>query len=50
MSCMRSTGSSPATTLIFEDSEVGIQGAKSVTSNVIEVIDVEDTINEMRKL
>jgi|TARA_R110002074_G_scaffold162057_1_gene320483 beta-phosphoglucomutase len=50
LDCMKETSSSSPTTIIFEDSEVGIQGAKSVTSNVIEVIDVEDTINEMRKL
>jgi len=47
---MNITDSNPTTTLIFEDSEIGIQGAKSVTSNVIEVIDVQDTITQMKKL
>jgi len=50
INCMNITDSNPTTTLIFEDSEIGIQGAKSVTSNVIEVIDVQDTITQMKKL
>lgn len=50
INCMGIAGSDSATTLIFEDSEVGIQGAKIVTPNVIEVKDVEDTITQMRKL
>ena len=48
--CMRWTGSTPENTIIFEDSIVGIQCAKATGATVIEVTDVDHTIQEMRKL
>ena len=45
--CMKYTGSSLATTAIFEDSPVGIQCAKATGAMVIEVDGVEDTIKKI---
>ena len=45
--CMQATGSTVHTTVIFEDSPVGINCAKSTGAKVIEVSDVEDTIKKM---
>ena len=47
--CMRATGSGSATTLIVEDSEVGINCAKSTGANVCEVADVSDMLKKMEK-
>lgn len=48
--CMKYTNSTPETTTIIEDSEVGIQCARATGANVIEVENVEDTIRKVRKL
>ena len=48
--CMRWTNSTPEDTIIFEDSEVGIQCALSTGARVIRVTDVNHTIEEMKKL
>lgn len=48
--CMQHTGSEPATTLIFEDSPMGIECAYSSGAQVIEVTGVEHTKQEMRRL
>lgn len=45
--CMRSTGSAISTTVIFEDSPVGIQCARATGATVVEVLDVEDTIKKI---
>lgn len=45
--CMRYTGSAPGTTVIFEDSPVGIQCANATGATVIEVKNVEDTIKKL---
>jgi beta-phosphoglucomutase-like phosphatase (HAD superfamily) len=47
---MRWTNSTPEDTIIFEDSEVGIQCALSTGARVIRVTDVNHTIEEMKKL
>lgn len=48
--CMAHTGSERATTLIFEDSPMGIACAYSSGAQVIEVTGVEHTKQEMRRL
>ena len=48
--CMRWTRTTPQQTIIFEDSPVGIQCANATGCTVIEVTDVEHTIQEMKKL
>lgn len=48
--CMRYTDSTKENTYIFEDSEIGIQCARSTGANVIEVTDVEDTIRKIYTL
>ena len=48
--CMQHTGSERATTLIFEDSPMGIACAYSSGAQVIEVTGVEHTKQEMRLL
>lgn len=48
--CMRWTGSTPESTIIFEDSIVGIQCALSTGAQVIKVTNVDHTINEIKKL
>jgi beta-phosphoglucomutase-like phosphatase (HAD superfamily) len=47
---MRWTRSTAKQTIIFEDSPVGIQCANATGCTVIEVTDVEHTIQEMKKL
>ena len=47
LDCMRHTGSAPATTVIVEDSPVGIQCARATGATVIEVENVEDTIKKL---
>lgn len=49
LDCMRYTGSAPGTTVIFEDSPVGVQGALSTGAEVVQVKDVADTIIQMRR-
>ena len=44
---MRHTGSAASTTVIFEDSPVGIQCARATGATVVEVLDVEDTIKKI---
>ena len=46
--CMKFSNSSPQTTVIFEDSPVGIQCAKATGCHVEEVLDVSDTIKKIR--
>lgn len=46
--CMKHTGSSLSTTVIFEDSPVGIQCAKATGAKVVEVVNVNDTIEKMK--
>lgn len=48
--CMRYTDSTKENTYIFEDSEIGIQCARSTGANVIEVTDVEDTLRKIYTL
>ena len=48
LDCMRHTGSSPSTTIIFEDSEVGIQCARATGASVVEVANVKDTLEKMK--
>lgn len=48
--CMQHTGSERATTVIFEDSPMGIQCAYASGAQVIEVTGVEHTKQEMRRL
>ena len=48
--CMRWTGSIPDNTIIFEDSIVGIQCALATGCKTIRVVDVDHTIQEMKKL
>tara|TARA_B110001454_G_scaffold217444_1_gene242791 strand:+ start:1261 stop:1860 length:600 start_codon:yes stop_codon:yes gene_type:complete len=48
--CMRWTGSTPETTVILEDSIVGIQCALNTGATVIQIVDVAHTIEEMKKL
>lgn len=48
--CMRWTNSTPEDTIIFEDSEVGIQCALSTGAKVVRVKNVDHTIEEMKKL
>ena len=48
--CMRWTGSTADNTIIFEDSPVGIQCALATGCTVIEVTDVQHTIQEIKKL
>jgi beta-phosphoglucomutase len=48
--CMRWTNTTPETTIIFEDSEVGIQCALATGCKTIQVNDVKHTIEEMKKL
>jgi len=48
--CMRWTSNTPDNTIIFEDSVVGIQCALNTGAQVIRVIDVDHTIEEMKKL
>lgn len=48
--CMRWTGTTPENTIIFEDSEVGIQCALATGCKTIRVNDVKHTIEEMKKL
>ena len=48
--CMRWTGNTPDNTIIFEDSVVGIQCALNTGAQVVRVIDVDHTIEEMKKL
>ena len=48
--CMRWTRSTAKQTIIFEDSPVGIQCANATGCTVIEVTNVEHTIQEMKKL
>ena len=50
LDCMRHTGSAPTTTVIVEDSPVGIQCAHATGARVIEVQDVDDTIRKIAKL
>ena len=45
--CMRYTGSAPSTTVIFEDSDIGIQCARATGCKVVEVKDTQDTINKL---
>ena len=45
---MNYTHATPAETAIFEDSPVGIQCARSTGATVVEVVDVEDTVQKMR--
>lgn len=46
--CMEHTGSNPQTTVIFEDSPVGIQCARATQAHVVEVRDVKDTIEKLK--
>lgn len=46
--CMNHTHSDPEETVIFEDSPVGIQCARSTGASVVEVADVKDTVRNMR--
>ena len=46
--CMKHTGSGPSTTIIFEDSEVGIQCARATGASVVEVANVKDTLEKMK--
>lgn len=48
LDCMRHTGSGPSTTIIFEDSEVGIQCARATGASVVEVANVKDTLEKMK--
>ena len=48
--CMRWTGNTPENTIIFEDSEVGIQCALATGCTTIRVNDVQHTVQEMKKL
>ena len=48
--CMRYTGSAPATTIIVEDSPVGIQCAHATGATVIQVQDVQDTVRKIAEL
>ena len=50
LDCMKYTGSAPPTTLIVEDSPVGIQCARATGSKVLEVNNVEDTIRKIKQL
>lgn len=47
--CMQSTGNTPETTVIVEDSEVGIQCAMSTGASVIKVKNVQDTIKQVKE-
>jgi len=47
IACMRHTGSAASTTVIFEDSPVGIQCARATGATVVEVLDAEDTIKKI---
>ncbi|OUW06098.1 MAG: hypothetical protein CBD16_00535 [Betaproteobacteria bacterium TMED156] len=48
--CMRVTGSNPNNTIIFEDSVVGIKGAKATGSKVVAVNDSLDLLEKLEKL
>ena len=45
--CMKITKSSPRNTVIFEDSDIGIQGAKQTGARVIAVEDSKDLIEKL---
>jgi HAD superfamily hydrolase (TIGR01509 family) len=45
--CMRICDSTPDNTVIFEDSAVGIQGARATGAKVIEVKDSKDLIERL---
>ena len=47
--CMRITGSVPANTVIFEDSVIGIKGAKSTNATVIEIKNSDDLIEKLNE-
>jgi len=48
--CMIDTGNTPETTIIFEDSPMGIACAKETGATVIEVTDAADTLNKIKEL
>lgn len=47
--CMRITNSSPSETVIFEDSSVGIEGARATGARVVEVLDSKDLIEKLNE-
>ena len=48
--CMRVTGSNSTNTIIFEDSDVGVQGAKATGAKVVPVKNSIDLIEKLEKL
>ena len=46
---MQFTNNDPTTTIIFEDSIVGIKAAKKTKAKVIKVTDVQDTIKKIQE-
>jgi HAD superfamily hydrolase (TIGR01509 family) len=49
INCINLTNSTPSTTVIFEDSPIGIAGAKLTKCHVVEVLDVKDTISKLKE-
>ena len=49
LDCMQFTNNDPTTTIIFEDSIVGIKAAKKTKAKVIKVTDVQDTIKKIQE-
>lgn len=47
--CMRITGSTPENTIIFEDSPIGLRGAKATGAIVIEIKDMYDLIEKLNE-
>ena len=45
--CIRVVNTTPYNTVIFEDSPVGIEGAKKTTTNVIEIKDSNHLIEKL---
>lgn len=48
--CMEIAGTTPENTIIFEDSEVGIAGAKKTGATVIPVINSKDLVEKLKEL
>mgnify|MGYP001176113310 FL=1 len=48
--CMRVTGSDSSNTIIFEDSDIGIKGAKASGARVVPIKNSTDLIEKLRKL
>lgn len=47
--CMRITNNKPYDTIIFEDSPVGIEGARAAGARVVEVLDSKDLIEKLNE-